>query len=358
MFTTGKTAMFDVGQPEAGRYLRRSSRFDGLVRWGLALATVLAFTAAAPTSRAADKVLFGLDWIPSGQHAPYYVAQAKGFFAANGLDVDMQRGYGSTDSVKRVAAGTTEIGFGDTAAVILSRGEGLKVKVFAMIYGNAPYSLLLRRDAGIKTPKDLVGKTLAAPTGGASRTMFPAFAKLAGIDANDVKWLTTDAANLLPVLLANRAAGTAGYYVSHFTDESKTAQNGVETFSMRYSDYGLKIYSNGLVARDETIRDRPDVLRRFVKAMSEAFAYTFANPKEAAELLVKQNPQLTAELVVGDIQSVKDLNETKAAAENGWGFIDKDTMLATRDVVSDVFNAPVAKAIPVEEFYVNQFIQK
>ena len=128
------------------------------MRLQLAITGMLAALLPLPAS-AADHVVFGLDYVPSGQHAPFYVAQGKGFFAENGLDVDMQRGYGSSDTVKRVAAGAFEIGFGDTGAVILSRAEGLKVKLFAMIYVHAPYTLIVRDDAEIKTPKDLVGKT-------------------------------------------------------------------------------------------------------------------------------------------------------------------------------------------------------
>ncbi len=322
----------------------------------LRLVMAAALCAFVTVAHAADKVVFGLDWVPSGQHTPYYVAQEKGFFAANDLEVEMRRGYGSTDSVSRVATGATEIGFGDTAAVVLSRAKGLKVKVFAMIYGKAPYYLLLRQDSGVKSPKDLANKTLTAPAGGGARTMFPVFAKITGIDEDSVKWLTTDAASLLPILIAGRASGIAGYYVSHFTDEAKARQNGVATVAMRFSDYGLRLYSNGLVATDDTIRDRPDVLRRFVKALSEAFAYTFAHPEEAARLMVARNAQLDPELVVGDIAAVKDLDQTAESLQYGWGFMEAGTMTTTRDLVADVFHTPEALQIPIDDIYTNKFI--
>src|SRR5262245_29156712 len=158
---------------------------------------------------AADKVTLGLDWVISGQHAPFFVAKEKGFYAQEGLDVDIMRGYGSADAVKRVAAGNFDIGFGDAGALVLARGEGVRVKMVAVIYSNAPYSLVVRNDANIKEPRDLEGVTLAAPAGGAGRAMFPVFAKLSKIDSDKVKWLTIDAATMLPALIANRVAGIA-----------------------------------------------------------------------------------------------------------------------------------------------------
>lgn len=316
----------------------------------------LAFAVLANPAMAADKVVFGLDYVPSGQHAPFYTALEKGFFAKNGLDVEMVRGYGSTDAVKRVAAGTVELGFGDTGAVILSRAEGQKVKLFTMIYGNAPFVLIVRRDSGIKSPADLPGKTLAAPVGSASRTMFPLLAQKTGLDPASVNWLTTDAANLLPVLLANRAAGVGEFYAGHYTFLTKAAENNLVLDVIRYSDYGVKIYSNGLIVRDETLRERPDVVRRFAKAIREAFAYTFANPEDAAKALASRQPHLSPPIIVGNIQSVKELNHTTESAEKGWGYIDRAAMLATRDLVANVFKAPAAKDIPIEDFYTNDFL--
>jgi NitT/TauT family transport system substrate-binding protein len=325
------------------------------MRQWLTVCSILTFLLPS-VARAADHVVFGLDYVPSGQHAPFYVAQGKGFFAANGLDVDMQRGYGSSDTVKRVAAGTFEIGFGDAAAVVLSRSQGLKVKLIAMIYVNAPYTLIVRDDAKIATPKDLVGKTLAGPVGAATRTMFPIFARKVGIDPASVNWLTTDAANLLPVLLSNRAAGVAEYYAGHATYLIKGEENGVKLKTMNYSDFGLDIYSNGLIARDETIAERPDVLRRFVKAIREAYAYSYAHPEEAAQILATAQPQLSPPIIQANIQAVREL-DTPKQAEPAWGYINRDRMIATQEAAAEAYASEPAKAVSVDDCFTNDFVK-
>jgi NitT/TauT family transport system substrate-binding protein len=331
-----------------------SSEWSDVMRLQLAVTGMLAVLFPS-FANAADRVVFGLDYVPSGQHAPFYVAQGKGFFTANGLDVDMQRGYGSSDTVKRVAAGAFEIGFGDTGAVILSRAEGLKVKTFAMIYVKAPYTLIVRDDADIKTPKDLIGKTLAGPVGSATRTIFPLFARRAGIDPAGVNWLTTDAANLLPVLLSNRAAGVAEFYAGHATYLTKAEENGVKLHLIKYSDYGVDIYSNGLIARDQTIAERPDVLRRFVKAIHEAYVYTYAHPEEAAQILAEAQPHLTPKLILANIQAVKELNTPKRD-DRPWGYIDRDMMIATREAAAEAYASENAKAVSVDECFTNEFV--
>ncbi len=306
---------------------------------------------------AAEKIVFGLDYVPSGQHAPFYVARDKGFFAENGLDVDIQRGYGSTDAVKRVASGAVDIAFGDTGAVIMARADGLKVKSFAMIYVNAPYTLILRHDAEVKTPADLIGKTLAGPVGSATRVMFPLFARKAGLDPAKVNWYTTDASNLLPVLLSGRAAGVSEYYAGYTTYMSKAKENGVALDIMRYSDYGVDIYSNGLVARDETISAHPDMLKRFVKALKEAYGYSFAHPQDAAEILAKAQPQLAAAEIVGNIKSVQELDTPKNPGTHPWGYIQKDLMLSTQAAVVDAFAAENASKVAIDDCFTNQFVE-
>jgi NitT/TauT family transport system substrate-binding protein len=307
---------------------------------------------------AQDKVVFGLDWVVSGQHAPFFVAQEKGFYTRAGLEVDIQRGYGSAEAVKRVGAGNVMIGFGDTGALVLARADGIRVKTIAIVYGKPPYSLLVRKDANISHPRDLQGKVLAAPAGGAARAMFPILAELTGIEAAKVHWLTTDAANLLPLLMANRVSGVATFYVQRVSDESRAKAGGIELTSLKYADYGLKMYGNGLIATDELLKAKPDLVKRFVAATVEGFHYAFANPKEAGDLLAKRHSHLDSALVAGDVRTVRELSDTPESRENGFGFMSTEVMLATRDIVAKVFNAPAAAKLPVAEAFTNDFLPR
>lgn len=320
-----------------------------------ALAIILAGGLAADVL-AADKVVFGLDWQVLGRHAGYVVAHEKGFYKDEGLDVDVQRGYGSADAVKRVAAGTVTFSFGDTGSLVIARAEGIKAKVVGMVYGKAPYALWLRKDAGVSKPADLEGKTLGGSAGSAVRVLFPAFAKMAGIDASKVKWQTLDAASLYPTLFSKRIDGMVDFAPGWPTTAKRAAEAKVEMEKMFYADYGLTIYSNGLLAREETIKEKPDLVRRFVRATMKGLDTAFKNPAEAAKILKKRYPELDEDTARGEIEIVRELAWTAEAKANGLGAMAADKMKLTRDIIVEAYG--IKADVAVDDLYTNQFVSK
>ena len=117
------------------------------------------------TARAQDKAIFALNWIPSGNHFGVFAAKERGFFRGADLDVDIQRGNGSGDTLKRVAIGTADIGIADAASVIIGRTKGLKVKQIASIFDTAFDCIFYLEDNGITQPKDLEGRNGRARVG-------------------------------------------------------------------------------------------------------------------------------------------------------------------------------------------------
>jgi NitT/TauT family transport system substrate-binding protein len=318
---------------------------------------VLALTVGATADlRASEKVIFGLDWQVLGRHAGYIVAHERGFYRDEGLDVDVQRGYGSADAVKRVAAGTVTFSFGDTGSLVIARAEGIKAKVVAMVYGKAPYALWLRKDAGVSKPADLEGKTLGGSAGSAVRVLFPAFAKMAGIDAAKVKWQTLDAASLYPTLFSKRIDGMVDFAPGWPTVSKRAAEAKVDLQQMFYVDHGFTIYSNGVVAREETIREKPDLVRRFVRATLKGLDTAFKDPAAAATILKRRYPELDEQTVQGEIEIVRSLAWTEEARANGLGFMSADKVKLTRDIITEAYGLKVA--VPVEDIYSNAFVGK
>src|SRR5918994_3481758 len=150
----------------------------------LALAALLA---TAGSASAQEKFTFALNWFAVGDHAAYWVALDKGYYKAKGLDVELQNSKGSGDSIAKVDTNRADVGLADAVVVIPRVAQGAKIKIVGAVFDLTPLNIWTRKDTGIAKPKDLEGKTLAAPPGDSQRQLFPAFARVNGLDASKVK---------------------------------------------------------------------------------------------------------------------------------------------------------------------------
>ena len=199
----------------------------------------------------------------NGRHAYYYYALEKGYYKDAGIDLTIVRGQGSADAVKQVAAGTAQLGFADTSAVIFGRAnDGIPVKLVAVIYARPPHAIYVLKELGITKPKDLEGRSVADTAFSAVPKMFAAYAKAAGIDASKVKWIVAGSDPFLGMLSLGRVDGIGQYTVGE--PLLKKAAAPKEITKLAYADAGLNFYGAGLIATENTIKTQPDMIRRFV----------------------------------------------------------------------------------------------
>ncbi|MCS6922189.1 MAG: ABC transporter substrate-binding protein [Elioraea sp.] len=145
-----------------------------------------------PRSRSQARLRFILDWRYQGPQGLFFLAEDRGFRRAEGLEVAMDQGEGSAAAVTKVATGAYDAGFGDINAVVaLAATRPAEAPRGVMMLDNRPlFCIAVRADGPIRTPKDPEGRTLGGPADDGALRLFPAFARLAGIDASKV---TTDA---------------------------------------------------------------------------------------------------------------------------------------------------------------------
>ncbi len=306
-----------------------------------------------PAAWAAD-MIFNLDWVIFGRHAPYYVALEKGYYKDAGLDIKIVRGYGSSDAINKITTGQATFAFGDAGSLVIARGKGAQVKLVAMIYGRSPFAIYSLPEAKIAGPKDLEGKTIAAPTFDAPRNMFPVFAKLAGIDPTKVKWLTVDGGQKDPMLFAKRTDAITEFtpQIPILSKRAKDQNTGLTI--MRWADYGFALYSNGIMVSDELITSKPQVVRGFVRATVKGLQYTFDHPDEAVALIMKHHPTLDKDVARAELDLVKDLVLTEDAKKQGIGWINERTMQTSVDWVAEAFKVDKP---PVASLYTNEFLK-
>jgi len=225
------------------------------IKWMAAAAVALLGLPA----NAQTPIKFTLDWVFQGPTAPFLVALEKGYYKAEGLDVTMDPGHGSAGAVQRVATGTYQIGFADVNATIEynAKNPGKEVLCVFMAYDFAPFGVYALKKSGIKVPKDLEGKKLGAPVFDASFRLFPAFAKKNGI----TKW---EHVNLTPQLreqslVQGSVDFISGHYFSSMLDLKARGVAFEDIVAMRYVDFGMDVYGNGVVISPEMAKNEKAV---------------------------------------------------------------------------------------------------
>ncbi|MGE0719135.1 MAG: ABC transporter substrate-binding protein, partial [Alphaproteobacteria bacterium] len=180
----------------------------------LAAALVAGLVAAAPAA-AGEKLALVLNFVASGDHAPYYFARAQGWYQAAGIDLDIELGQGSGVAVQKVGVGKNAVGIADMGSVLVGRGKGADVVAAMAIYANSPFGMYWLKSSGITGPKDFAGKRLGAPPGDAGRVMWPAFARKAGIDAASVTMVNVAPLAKLQMLKSGGIDFTQSFYSGH-----------------------------------------------------------------------------------------------------------------------------------------------
>ena len=321
----------------------------------LALVLVLAVAAAAPaTAQAPQKVVFALNWFAVGDHAAYWVALEKGYYKEKGLDVELQNSKGSGDSIAKVDTGRADIGLADASVVVPRVAQGAKIKVVGAVFDNTPLNIWTRKDTGISKPKDLEGKTLAAPPGDSQRQLFPAFAKINGVDESKVRWVNIEPAAKFVALSEKRADAVPDYTTGQpFWEKAVGKDNLV---MMPWHRFGFDTYSMSIFASEKTMNERPKVLRDFLEASYRGWRDVMENPRAALEIFKKRVPEIDLALIEPNMMLGLDLMRTDRFAQNGIGWMDRSKMCRTVELINTYMDVP--RKVGCDEVFTNSFLTK
>jgi NitT/TauT family transport system substrate-binding protein len=237
-----------------------------------------------------------------GRESYAYVAQKKGFFKDAGLDVSITPGNGSGENLKLLAGGQADIVVVDFAALAIAVGEGAVtgLTAFAAVLQRSVAGLMTLEGYGITTPKDLEGKKVGDPSGSISTTLFPIYAKLAGIDASKVTFVTMQA-RALPSALASRDVDVIGQFVVGRPTIEATA-GGKPVVVLPYSEYLTDLYGDTVLASDKLAKEKPDLVKRFRDALLQGLRYAVDNPDEAGQILAEAVPTAKAPVTAAELK--------------------------------------------------------
>jgi NitT/TauT family transport system substrate-binding protein len=331
--------------------MRRISILVGLMIIGLVVALGSGVPSAQPPPQ---KIVFALNWFPVGDHAAYWVALEKGYYRQRGLDVDMQNSKGSGDSIAKVDTGRADIGLADSAVVIAASARGGKVKVVGMVFDKSPLNIWSHKAAPITKPKDLEGKSVAAPPGDGQRQMFPAFARLHGIDQSKVTWVNVEPAAKVPALAEKRVDAVADYTTGlPFYEKAMGKGNAV---MLPWADHGFDMYSMSIIASEKTMKERGPVLKAFLEASYLGWRDVMSDPKSALEIFKKRVPEIDVSIIEPNMMMGLELMKTDRYAKNGIGWMEEKKMCDSVDLVNTYMGVPTK--VECKAVYTNEFLTK
>jgi NitT/TauT family transport system substrate-binding protein len=262
----------------------------------LILGLAAAFAVVAGPASAQEAVSLRLNWYLGGLHVPYYYGVERGFFKAEGIDLTINEGRGSANTVQVVGAGSDTFGMADSSSVVSAIAKGVEIKSVKSLLNSTGFAVVSLASTGIKTPKDLEGKSLAVSPGDPLGQLFRALAAHNNLDMSKIRFVQVDPAAKVVTVLEKRADALLGgaddqYFLIKY--------RGQEPAALRYADHGANIVGMTILASNATIKAKPDMVRRFLRASVKSWEEARKNPDAAVDAAMKVKPDLNR-------QSTKD----------------------------------------------------
>lgn len=305
-----------------------------------AAAAAVALATATAQAQQLTPIKFLLDWRFEGPAALFLVPAAKGYFKDARLDVTIDAGTGSGAAVQRVASGTYDMGFADLAALMEFHANNPdapnKPVAVMMVYNNTPAAVMALKKSGIRTPADLSGRKLGAPVFDAGRRGFPIFQKANRIPA--VTWVSMDPPLRETMLARGDVDAITGFT---FTSLLNLEARGVkldDVVTLPYSQFGVKLYGNVIIASPKLIRENPQAVKSFLGAFAKGAKEAMANPDAAAETIKARDGIANIDLEKRRLRmAINDVIASPDARAEGFGVVNPGRLSLMASQVSDAF---------------------
>ncbi len=311
--------------------------------------------AGTGTAQAQEKFTFALNWFPAGDHAAYWLALDKGYYKDRGLDVTLEHSKGSGDSIAKVDTGRADAGLADAAVVIAAVSRGAMIKTVGMVFDKTPMNIFSRQDTPIRKPKDLEGRTVGAPPGDSQRQVWPAFAKLNGIDQDKVTWVNIEPAAKVAAVSEKRVDAVSEYLTGQPLYDKAMGGPGAAVM-LRWSDFGFDMYSMSIIASDKTMKERAKTLRAFLEASYQGWRDVMADPEAAVAIFKRRVPEIDEAHVRANMKLGLELMNTERYRTNGIGWMEANKMCASVEMVNTYMG--LSKKVACDQVYTNDFLTK
>jgi NitT/TauT family transport system substrate-binding protein len=318
-----------------------------------AMAAAALAVGAAPVGAQTQKLDFILNWVPGGDHAPYYYAKQQGWYEKEGIDLNLEPGKGSAIATQKVGAGANPIGLADMAGVLVAKSKGADTVAVYNVYANSPQGMYWLKSSGITGVKDFPGKKIGNPAADGARVMWPALAKANGVDPKSVTWVNIDANGKLAALKAKSIDITTSFYNLHHVFQREL---GDDMGFLAWRDAGLNPYGNSIIVNAKFLEANRPLIDKFVKVTQRAFRACVDKPEPCVQALVDANGALKYDNEMQNWKLVEVLMSDKFSREVALGIHEDKRMQDDYELVRDYIG--IDKPFDVKSVYTNEFLDR
>jgi NitT/TauT family transport system substrate-binding protein len=255
---------------------------------GVATLVLLALAWLCADARADEAVTLRLKWLNQAQFAGFYLAREKGFYKSEGLNVNVQPGGPDFPAVQMVTGGNEQFGVTGADQILIARSKGVPVVALAVIYRRNPFVLFSLAKSGIKSPADYAGKKIGVKIGGNEELIYRAVLAKANVDKSTLTEMPVKF-DMTPLL-----SGTVDVWPGYLINEVLAAkEKGFDVNVVYPSDYGIDLYADTLFTTETMLRDKPELVKKFVAATLKGWNEAIAAPEEGAKATLKYGDKLT-----------------------------------------------------------------
>ena len=273
---TSRRARKPAATPGDVKDMTRHTRTAALA----ALMLTTAMGAASAEGVEHPQVKLSLDWAFQGPQSVFLLGEEKGFYKDHGLDVTVDRGSGSGDTVLRVASGAYDFGWADIASMAKFNLQNPDKKLIAVYVtgANSPLAVVSVKGRGIEKPTDLAGKKLTATASSSALALFDVFAKKNDLDPKSVTWLQVSGQLREPMMVRGESDALAGFTTSSIMTVADLGVPVDDIVVMRYNDYGVQQYGTAIIVRPDFVKENPETVKAMVAAINDSFKAAIKDP--------------------------------------------------------------------------------
>jgi len=323
------------------------------VSFAASLAIAAAGLLTGSRAEAQDKLSVRLDFSPWGVQAAMHLAKNKGWFKEANLDVDIQDGRGSGNTIQLVNAGQVDVGQVQVGLVGSARAQGATIRSIATFQRKTDLCILVDRSSPVDKVADLKGKTVVVFAASPWAPFIDLYLKSGGMTRDDVKVEFVDPAALWGTYTAKRADGL----MSTVGSALPVAEGPRPSKCLLASDAGITFPSYGLVAREDTIAAKGAALKRLIQVQQRAWTHLKTNPQDGVQAMIAERPdaRLNPDILLGQIKLTLDYFDTPASAGKPIGWQAKEDWEAA---LKSMEAAGVVKAgWNVSDYYTNALVE-